>query len=184
MSRQFATNVTTIYDIFCPVPFLPSPFGFCRLKNFNLDRNFNLRFVAWKFQSRRDILNLFNLGALWECLPAFPHYELPPPPDHPCRSWGLGRGSAQKNRFFGFGDSLSDWMAPISSVNCLSKRSPLHSVKSTLFFTDFCFFQVGSSWLLPHRAHLAFVSTCASDRLAAHQGNSLNFSLRGLPCKP
>ena len=28
MSRQFATNVTTIYDIFCPVPFLPSPFGF------------------------------------------------------------------------------------------------------------------------------------------------------------
>ena len=22
------TNVTTIYDIFCPVPFLPSPFGF------------------------------------------------------------------------------------------------------------------------------------------------------------
>ena len=32
MSRQFATNVTTIYDIFCPVPFPPSPFGFCRLK--------------------------------------------------------------------------------------------------------------------------------------------------------
>ena len=31
MSRQFATNVTTIYDIFCPVPFLPSPFGFRRL---------------------------------------------------------------------------------------------------------------------------------------------------------
>ena len=30
MSRQFATNVTTIYDIFCPVPFLPSPFGFRR----------------------------------------------------------------------------------------------------------------------------------------------------------
>ena len=28
MSRQFATNVTTIYDILCPVPFLPSPFGF------------------------------------------------------------------------------------------------------------------------------------------------------------
>ena len=27
MSRQFATNVTTIYDVFCPVPFLPSPFG-------------------------------------------------------------------------------------------------------------------------------------------------------------
>ena len=27
MSRQFAT----IYDIFCPVPFLPSPFGFRRL---------------------------------------------------------------------------------------------------------------------------------------------------------
>ena len=26
MSRQFAT----IYDIFCPVPFLPSPFGFRR----------------------------------------------------------------------------------------------------------------------------------------------------------
>ena len=32
MSRQFATNVTTIYDIFCPVPFLPSPFGFRRGK--------------------------------------------------------------------------------------------------------------------------------------------------------
>ena len=31
MSRQFATNVTTIYDIFCPVPFLPSPFGFPRI---------------------------------------------------------------------------------------------------------------------------------------------------------
>ena len=31
MSRQFATNVTTIYDIFCPVPFLPSPFGFHRV---------------------------------------------------------------------------------------------------------------------------------------------------------
>ena len=31
MSRQFATNITTIYDIFCPVPFLPSPFGFRRL---------------------------------------------------------------------------------------------------------------------------------------------------------
>ena len=31
MSRQFATNVTTIYDIFCPVPFLPSPFGFRRI---------------------------------------------------------------------------------------------------------------------------------------------------------
>ena len=31
MSRQFATNVTTIYDIFCPVPFLPSPFGFRRV---------------------------------------------------------------------------------------------------------------------------------------------------------
>ena len=28
MSRHFAT----IYDIFCPVPFLPSPFGFRRLK--------------------------------------------------------------------------------------------------------------------------------------------------------
>ena len=26
--RQLATNVTTIYDIFCPVPFLPPPFGF------------------------------------------------------------------------------------------------------------------------------------------------------------
>ena len=37
MSRQFATNVTTIYDIFCPVPFLPSPFGFRRLKCRNLD---------------------------------------------------------------------------------------------------------------------------------------------------
>ena len=37
MSRQFATNVTTIYDIFCPVPFLPSPFGF---------RRFVLRFVG------------------------------------------------------------------------------------------------------------------------------------------
>ena len=33
MSRQFATNVTTIYDIFCPVPFLPSPFGFRREKH-------------------------------------------------------------------------------------------------------------------------------------------------------
>ena len=32
MSRQFATNVTTIYDIFCPVPLLPSPFGFRRFK--------------------------------------------------------------------------------------------------------------------------------------------------------
>ena len=32
MSRQFATNVTTIYDIFCPVPFLPSPFGFRRFR--------------------------------------------------------------------------------------------------------------------------------------------------------
>ena len=31
MSRQLATNVTTIYDIFCPVPFLPSPFGFRRI---------------------------------------------------------------------------------------------------------------------------------------------------------
>ena len=31
MSRQFATNVTTIYDIFCPVPFLPSPFGFRKI---------------------------------------------------------------------------------------------------------------------------------------------------------
>ena len=31
MSRQFATNVTTIYDIFRPVPFLLSPFGFRRL---------------------------------------------------------------------------------------------------------------------------------------------------------
>ena len=30
MSRQFATNVTTIYDIFCPGPFLPFPFGFRR----------------------------------------------------------------------------------------------------------------------------------------------------------
>ena len=28
MSRQFATT----YDIFCPVPFLPSPFGFRRFK--------------------------------------------------------------------------------------------------------------------------------------------------------
>ena len=34
MSRQFATNVTTIYDIFCPVPFLPSPFGFCRFSKY------------------------------------------------------------------------------------------------------------------------------------------------------
>ena len=33
MSRQFPTNVRTIYDIFCPVPFLPSPFGFRRLKS-------------------------------------------------------------------------------------------------------------------------------------------------------
>ena len=32
MSRQCAINVTTIYDIFCPVPFLPSPFGFRRFK--------------------------------------------------------------------------------------------------------------------------------------------------------
>ena len=31
-SRQFSTNVTTIYDIFCPVPFLLSVFGFRRLK--------------------------------------------------------------------------------------------------------------------------------------------------------
>ena len=38
MSRQFATNVTTIYDIFCPVPFLPPPFGFRRLiKGVKLD---------------------------------------------------------------------------------------------------------------------------------------------------
>ena len=34
MSRQFATKVTTIYDIFCPVPFLLSPFGFRRIKDF------------------------------------------------------------------------------------------------------------------------------------------------------
>ena len=34
MSRQFAT----IYDIFCPVPFPPSPFGFRRLKeNMKID---------------------------------------------------------------------------------------------------------------------------------------------------
>ena len=31
--------------------------------------NFNLRFVAWKFQSRSEILNFFNLWALWETLP-------------------------------------------------------------------------------------------------------------------
>ena len=34
MSRQFATDVTTIYNIFCPVPFLPSPFGFRRLQKY------------------------------------------------------------------------------------------------------------------------------------------------------
>ena len=28
--------------------------------------NFNLRLVAWKFQSRSEILNFFNLWALWE----------------------------------------------------------------------------------------------------------------------
>ena len=38
MSRQFATHVTTIYDIFCPVPFLPSPFGFRRIKKRGVKR--------------------------------------------------------------------------------------------------------------------------------------------------
>ena len=32
---------------------------------FNLDWKFNLRLVAWKFQSRSEILNFFNLWALW-----------------------------------------------------------------------------------------------------------------------
>ena len=32
--------------------------------------SFNLRLVAWKFQSRSEILNSFNLWALWGCLSA------------------------------------------------------------------------------------------------------------------
>ena len=44
MSRQFATNVTTIYDILCPVPFLPSPFGFPKVQA--RERNPNLNFLV------------------------------------------------------------------------------------------------------------------------------------------
>ena len=41
------------------------PYFQSRLKiSISID-NFNLRLVAWKFQSRSEILNLFNLWALW-----------------------------------------------------------------------------------------------------------------------
>ena len=54
MSRQFATNVTTIYDIFCPVPFFPSPFGFRRveLSEFSLPKQFSRTPVSyyWMFE--------------------------------------------------------------------------------------------------------------------------------------
>ena len=62
MSRQFATNITTIYDIFCPVPFLPSPFGFRQLKIRKLGG-------STKWEEKMDFLDTPKRpGALWEPL--------------------------------------------------------------------------------------------------------------------
>ena len=73
MSRQFATNVTTIYDIFCPVPFLPSPFFWISPAQINgpfyyrecLDARFP-RMPQWAVSSllkRRHPINLRKIRA-------------------------------------------------------------------------------------------------------------------------
>ena len=50
------------------IPHNKGPCCVARLKFSILIENFNLRLVAWKFQSRSEILNFFNLWALWVCV--------------------------------------------------------------------------------------------------------------------
>ena len=56
MSRQFATNVTTIYDIFCPVPFLPSPFGFRRFIFRTAETTILIKSAFWRGSGRGKIV--------------------------------------------------------------------------------------------------------------------------------
>ena len=59
MSRQFATNVTTIYDIFCPVPFIPSSVGFRRVKfTPKIESRLQLRLIG------RHLVGIW-IGGVW-----------------------------------------------------------------------------------------------------------------------
>ena len=71
MSRQFATNVTTIYDIFCPVPFLPSPFGFRRILDATM--------ICWAPEKYSGSRMVYHLSMCNNNAPPLPASVLQPP---------------------------------------------------------------------------------------------------------